>query len=118
MLKWKNISKSRLIRGILVQKLKVSLPGKRTKTVGQSISKEIIIRRDDLKQLGVIPRQFPDPVFLVDETKYSNIRDSLVQSNPDVLTDDLPRESMDTGCVSMKIHLTLGEKTPLRILTA
>ena len=78
----------------------------------------MIIRRDDLRNLGVIPRQFPSPVYFVAENKHSEMRDSLIKSNPDVLTDDLPKHSMETGCVSMKIHLTPDEKTPFRIFTA
>ena len=69
-----------------------------------------------MKQLGVIPKQFPNPVFLVAET--SDIRESLIKNNPDILTDDLPKGSMDTGCVSMKIHLTPDDKKPFRISTA
>ena len=41
-----------------------------------------------------------------------------MKDNPDVLTDELPNRSMNTGCVSMKIHLTPGEKTASRIFTA
>ena len=81
-----------------------------------AVSNEIIIGREDLKQLGVIPRQFPNPVFFVAETL--EICDSLIINNHDVLTDDLPRGSMDAGCISMKIHLTPGEKKPFRIITA
>ena len=83
-----------------------------------AISNEIIIGRDDLRNLGVIPRQFPNPVYFVVENKYSEMRDSLIKNNPDVLTDDLPKHFMETGCISMKIHLTPGEKTPFRISTA
>ena len=83
-----------------------------------AILNEVIVGRDDLKELGLIPRQFPDPVFIVSENQYSNMRNSLIQNNPDVLTDNLPKTSMDTGCVSMKIHLTPGDKTPFRISTA
>ena len=46
------------------------------------------------------------------------MRDSLIKDNPAVLTDNLPQGSMDTGCMSMKIHLTPGEKTLFRISTA
>ena len=83
-----------------------------------AISNEIIIGRDDLRNLGVIPRQFPDPVYFVAENKYSKLHDSLIKSNPDVLTDDLPKQSMETGCILMKIHLKPGERAPFRISTA
>ena len=69
-----------------------------------AISNEIIIRREDLKQLGVTTRQFPNPVFFVAEN--SDIRNSLIRNNPDVLTDELPKGSMNTGCVSMKIDFS------------
>ena len=83
-----------------------------------AISNEIIIVRDDLKNFGLIPRQFPNPVFFVAENKYSGVRDSLIENNQDILTDDLPQGSMETGCISMKIHLTPGERTPFRFSTA
>ena len=79
---------------------------------------KIIVGRDDLKELGIIPEQFPNPVFIVSENQYSNMRESLIKDNPDILTDDLPNNSMDTGFVSMKIHLTPGEITPFLISTA
>ena len=82
------------------------------------IKREIIIRRDDLKELGVIPKQFPAPVFFISENQYSDMREMLIKDNPEFLTDDLPNSSMDTGCIPMKIYLTLGEKMPLRISTA
>ena len=83
-----------------------------------AINNEINIGRDDLKDLGIIPKQFPAPVFIVSENRFSDMRDSLIKNNPDVLTDDLPKGSMDTGCVSMRIQLTPGEKMPFRISTA
>ena len=89
-----------------------------TAVITTAISNEVIVRRDDLKKLGVISKQFPNPIFIVSENHYSNIWESLIKDNPDVLTDDLPNNSMDTGCVSMKIHLTPGEITPFRISTA
>ena len=77
-----------------------------------AITNEIIIGRGDLKGLGVIPKQFPTPIYIVSENRYSSMRDALINNNPDVLTDELPKSSMDTGRVSMKIHLTPGEKCP------
>ena len=82
-----------------------------------AISNEIIIGRDDLRNLGVIPRQFPNPVYFVAENKYSTMHDTLIKSIPDVLTDDLPKQSMETGCISMKIHLTPGELLEGGIIT-
>ena len=86
-----------------------------------AIHNEIIIGRNDLRKLGVIPKQFPAPIFAVSENvnnKYETIRESLINENPDVITDDLPSNSMNTGCIDMKIHMTPGEKTPFRISTA
>ena len=82
------------------------------------IQNEIIVGQEDLKSLGVISQQFPTPIFVVPEDRYSAMRDKLIKEHPEVITDELPEESMDTGCVSMKIHLTPGEKTPFRISTA
>ena len=63
-----------------------------------------------------------DDPFLPNEKStqnlYSSMRDSLIKNNPDVLTDKLPKGSMETGCVSIKIHLTPEENTPFRISTA
>ena len=75
-----------------------------------AIKNEIIVGREDLKELGVIPKQFPDPIFIISENQYWDMHHSLIQNNPDVLTDNLPKISMDTGCVSMKIHLMPEEK--------
>ena len=86
--------------------------------ISSALKNKIIIGRDDLKKLGVIPKQFPNPIYIVSENRYSNIRKSLIEENQDVLTDDLPNTSMNTGCVPMKIHLTPGEVTPFRISTA
>ena len=83
-----------------------------------AIHNEIIIGRDDLKELGVIPKQFLAPIFIVSESRYANMSESLIKDNPDILTDDLPKGSMDTGCICMRIHLTPGEKTPFHISTA
>ena len=83
-----------------------------------AIKNEIIIGRDDLKKLGVIPKQFPAPVFFISENQYSDMREMLIKDNLEVLTDDLPNSSMDTGCIPMKIYLTPGEKMPFRISTA
>ena len=95
--------------------------GKKTTTkavITTSLKNEIIVGRDDLMALGVIPKQFPEPVFRVDKSKFQDIHDSLINGHPDVITDELPQGSMKTGCVPMKIHLTPGEKTPFRIYTA
>ena len=46
------------------------------------------------------------------------MKEALIKDNPTVLTDDLPHNSMNTGCVAMKIHLTPGEKVPFHISTA
>ena len=89
-----------------------------TAIITTAIRNEIIMGHEDLKKLGIISKQFPNPIFIVPENHYSNIRESLIKDNPDVLTDDLPNNSMDTGCVSMKIHLTPGEITPFCISTA
>ena len=83
-----------------------------------AIKNEVIIRREDLKELGVIPKQFPAPIYIVNEEIYSSMRESLINNNPDVLTDELPKNSMDTGCIFMKIQLTTGDKKPFRISTA
>ena len=91
----------------------------RTKAViTPAINNEIIVGRDDLKELGIIPMQFPAPIFIVSENRYSDMRHSLIKDNPDVLTDDLPKGFVDIGCVSMRIHLTPGEKTQFCISTA
>ena len=82
------------------------------------IRNEIIVGQDDLKSLGVISKQFPAPIFMMSEDRYSAVREKLIKEHPEVITDDLPENSMDTGCVSMRIHLTPGEKTPFRISTA
>ena len=86
--------------------------------ITKAIKNEVIIGRDDLSKLGVISKQFPSPVYLVSEDRYSSLKEALIRDNPTVLTDDLPHRSMNTGCVAMKIHLTPGEKTPFRISTA
>ena len=52
------------------------------------------------------------------KSRYANIRESFIKDNLAVLTNDLPKGSMDTGCISMRIHLMPGEKTPFRISTA
>ena len=83
-----------------------------------AIKNEIIVGRDDLSKLGIISKQFPLPVYLLSDNQYTNMKESLIKDNPTVLTDDLPQESMNTGYVPMKIHLTPGEKTPFRISTA
>ena len=83
-----------------------------------AIKKEIIVGRDDLSKLGIISKQFPSPVYLLSDNQYTNMKESLIKDNPTVLTNDLPQESMNTGYVPMKIHLTPGEKTPFRISTA
>ena len=60
----------------------------------------------------------PEPINIISQEqfdKYSALRLDLIQKNPNVLTDELPSESME-GCV-MKIHLTPGEKQPYRIST-
>ena len=46
------------------------------------------------------------------------MREALIRDNPTILTDKLPKGSMDTGCISMKIHLSPGERTPFQISTA
>ena len=69
------------------------------------------------KGTGRDTKQFPAPIFIVSESWYANMCESLIKDNPDVLTEDLPKGSMDTGCISMRIHLP-GEKTPFRISTA
>ena len=86
--------------------------------ITDAIKNEIIVGRDDLGKLGVIPKQFPLPVYLLSEDKYTSIRESLIKDNPTVLTDELPQESLNTGCIAMKVHLTLGERKPFRISTA
>ena len=83
-----------------------------------AINNEINIGRDDLKDLGIIPKQSPASVFIISKNRFSDMCDSLIKNNPDVLTDDLPKGSMDTGCVSMRIQLTPGEKMPFCISTA
>ena len=83
-----------------------------------AIHNEIIVRQDDLKGLGVISKQFLAPIFIVPESCYSAMREDLIRNNPSVHTDELPEESMNTKCISMKIHLTPGEKMPFRISTA
>ena len=83
-----------------------------------TINNEIIIGQQDLKGLGVIPKQFPAPIFIVPESRYEAMREDLIQNNTSVLTDEVLEDSMNTGCVSMKIHLTPGEKMPFRISTA
>ena len=83
-----------------------------------AIKNEIIIGRDDLKSLGVIPQNFPEPIFQVDINKFQEIRNNLIDDNPNVITDNLPKGSMSTGCIPMRIHLTPGEKSPFRIYTA
>ena len=82
------------------------------------IRNEIIVGQEDLKSLGVISKQFPAPIFMMSEDRYSAVREKLIKEHPEVITDDLPENSMDTGCDSMKIHLTPGEKTPFCISTA
>ena len=82
------------------------------------IRNEIIVGQEDLKSLGVISKQFPAPIFMISKDRYSAVREKLIREHPEVITDELPEESMDTGCVSMKIHLTPGEKIPFRISTA
>ena len=86
--------------------------------ISSALTNEIIIGRDDLKKLGVIPKQFPNPIYIVSENRFSSIKDALLRNNQDVLTDELPSTSMNTGCVAMKIHLTPGEINPFRISTA
>ena len=86
--------------------------------ITDAIKNEIIVGRDDLSKLGVISKQFPLPVYLLSEDKYTSIRESLIKDNPTVLTDDLPQESLNTGCIAMKVHLTPGERKPFRISTA
>ena len=82
------------------------------------IQNEIIVGQEDLKSLGVNSKQFPAPIFMMSEDRYSGVREKLIKEHPEVMMDDLPENSMDTGCVSMRIHLTPGEKTPFRISTA
>ena len=43
--------------------------------ISPALMNEVIIGRDDLKKLGVIPNQFPHPIYIVAENKYSNILD-------------------------------------------
>ena len=105
--------------GTVPIRLKSSSHSAVTKAViTRAIKNEIIVGRDDLRELGVISQHFPLPMYLVSEDRYSNMKESLIKDNPTVLTDDLPQDSMNTGCVPMKIHLTPGEKIPFRISTA
>ena len=82
------------------------------------IRNEIIVGPEDLKNLGVIHQQFPAPIFIVPKDRYSALQEKLISSHPEFITDELPEDSMNTGCISMKIHLTPGENTPFRISTA
>ena len=86
-----------------------------------AIKNEVIIGRNDLKRLKIIPKQFPSPIMVVspagdDRQKCQKLKQKLIHDNPKVLTDDLPEDAMD-GCM-MKIHLTPGDKKPFRISTA
>ena len=87
--------------------------------ISPAIRNEVIVSRDDLKQLKVIPNEFPASIMVISQERFNeivNIRHKLISDNPTVLTDDLPNESME-GCV-MKIYLTPGEKKPFWISTA
>ena len=87
--------------------------------VSPAVKDDMIVSRDDLKRLRVIPNRFPEPINIISQEqfdKYNALRLNLIQTNPNVLTDELHSESME-GCV-MKIHLTPGEKQPNRISTA
>ena len=55
-----------------------------------AIRNEIIVGQEDLKGLGVISQQFPAPIFIVHEDRYSAMRDKLIRENPSVITDELP----------------------------
>ena len=69
-----------------------------------AIKNEIIIGRNDLKQLQVIPKKFPAPIMVISQDqfeKFNKLRNKLISNNPTVLTDKLPQDAMD-GCV-MKI---------------
>ena len=66
----------------------------------------------------------PEPISLINNNKlctntddsYTNLMNRLIRDYPNILTDDLPEESME-GC-HMKIYLTPGQKTPFRVTTA
>ena len=99
--------------------INLSTSGRSTSTsavITSAIHNEIIVGRDDLKELGVIPKQFPAPIFMVSEGRYADMPEALIRDNPTVLTDELPKGSLDTGCISMKINLTPGERMPFRNL--
>ena len=87
--------------------------------ISPAIKDEVIIGRDELQRLKVIPETFPAPIMVISQERFNEIaglKESLIKKYPTVLTDDLPQESMQ-GCV-MKIYLTPGEKQPFRISTA
>ena len=56
-----------------------------------AIKNEVIVGREDLRRLGVIPPQFPAPIFLVDKEKFTDLLSELIRNHPDVITDDLPQ---------------------------
>ena len=47
--------------------------------ISPAIKNEVIIGRDDLKKLGMFPKQFPAPIYIVSESRYSSMRDSLIK---------------------------------------
>ena len=87
--------------------------------ISPTIHNEVIVGRRDLQKINIIPKQFPKPIMVMTSDqfeKYKILKTNLTNLNPDVLTDDLPLDSME-GCV-MKIHVTPGDKKPFRISTA
>ena len=87
--------------------------------VSSAIKNEVIVGREDLQQLAILSKRFPEPIMVISQErfdKFIKIRDQLIRNHPTVLTNELHTESLE-GCV-MKIHLTPGEKLPFHISTA
>ena len=86
------------------------------------INNELLIGYSDLKKLQSIPNNFPNATVNAVNTKdessiFNNMRQSLINEFPSVLTDLLPDSTSMTGNL-MKIPITGNEIKPTKIMTA